>query len=103
MPYSGNGSTAPIGAVELSPRREPWVGEPSLSPSPLPPERERGAEGGVRALHPRVCALGYNLPPLTGLRKGRPHEEDFVNELMRHNISFVAYAFTNFKAAEFMQ
>jgi len=42
----------------------------------------------VRALHPRACALGYNLPPLTGLRKGRPHEEGFVNELMRHDTRF---------------
>src|SRR5271167_407983 len=55
---------------------------PPSPPSPLPLGRESGAEGGVRALHPRACALGYNLPPLTGLRKGRPHEEDFVNELV---------------------
>ena len=27
-------------------------------PSPLPPARERGAEGGVRAIEPRARALG---------------------------------------------
>jgi WD40 repeat protein len=36
----------------------------------------------VRDLHPRACALGHNLPPLTGLRKNRPHKEDFVGELL---------------------
>jgi hypothetical protein len=41
----------------------------------------------VRAPQPRACALGYNLPSLTGLRKGRPQEEDFVNRFMRHNTS----------------
>jgi len=60
---------------------------PPLPPSPLPLGRERGAEGGVRAVHPRACALGYNLPPLTGLRKGRPHEEDFVSELLTQQAS----------------
>ena len=29
-----------------------------LPPSPLPPARERGAEGGVRAIEPRTRALG---------------------------------------------
>ena len=55
---------------------------PPSPPSPLPLGRERGAEGGVRALHPRACALGYNLPPLTGLRESGPNEEDFVSELL---------------------
>ena len=55
---------------------------PPSPPPSLPLGRERGAEGGVRALHPRACALGYNLPPLMGLRKGRPHEEDFVSGLL---------------------
>ncbi|MGO8735369.1 MAG: hypothetical protein ACLQVM_21535, partial [Terriglobia bacterium] len=82
MPYSENGSTAPIGAVDLSPRREPWVGDPSLTPTPLPTSRERGADGGEWVVFPRACALGYNLPPLTGLRKGHPHVEDFNCELL---------------------
>jgi len=54
---------------------------PPSPPPPLAPERERGAEGGVRASSPRAYALGYFLPPLTGLRKGCSHEEIFVNEL----------------------
>jgi hypothetical protein len=59
------------------------VGQRALRhPRPLPLGRERGAEGGVRALDPRAGALGYNLPPLTGLKKGLLREEDFVNELM---------------------
>ena len=39
---------------------------PPSPPSPLPPRRERGAEGGVRAALPRACALGYIIPPLRG-------------------------------------
>ncbi|MGO8731463.1 MAG: hypothetical protein ACLQVM_01570, partial [Terriglobia bacterium] len=66
-PYSENGSTALIGAVDLSPRREPWVGDPSLTPTPRPTSREWGADGGEWVVFPRACALGYNLPPLTGL------------------------------------
>jgi hypothetical protein len=31
---------------------------PSLTPSPLPPARERGAEGGERVSEPRAYALG---------------------------------------------
>ncbi len=66
---------------------KPWVREPSLTPCPLcrRGDRERGVRqptDGVRAIHPRAYALGYNLPPLTGLPEGRPHEEDFVNERM---------------------
>ena len=58
---------------------------PPSPPSPLPLGRERGVpqtRDGVRALHPRAYALGYNLPPLTGLRKDRPHEKHFVSELL---------------------
>ena len=40
---------------------------PSLTPSPLPLRRERGAAGGVIAVKPRAHALGYFMPPLTGL------------------------------------
>ena len=64
---------------------------PPSPPSPLPLGRERGVpqtRDGVRALHPRACALGYNLPPLTGLRKGRPHEEDFVSGLLTQDTSW---------------
>jgi len=87
MPYSENGSTAPIGAAELSPRSRiaGWVSEPSLTPVPSPAGAGEGT--GVRALHPRACALGYNLPPLTGLRKGRPHEEDFISGLLTQDTS----------------
>ena len=60
---------------------------PPSPPSPLPPARERGAEGGVRAVQPRAHALGYYIPPLTGLRKGPPHEEDFVSELLTQDTS----------------
>jgi len=42
----------------------------TLTPVPSPARRERGAEGGVRAMEPRVCALGYSMPPLTGLKYG---------------------------------
>ena len=51
-------------------------------PSPLPLERERGAEGGVRAIEPRADALGYILSPLTGLREGYPHKAVFRKELL---------------------
>ena len=40
---------------------------PPSPPAPLPLVRERGAEGGVRAVPPRAYALGYFLAPLTGL------------------------------------
>ena len=60
---------------------------PPSPPSPLPLGRERGAEGRVRALRPRACALGYDLPPVTGLQKGRPHEEDFFSELPTQDTS----------------
>jgi len=40
---------------------------PPSPPAPLPRGRERGAEGGVRAVPPRAYALGYFLTPLTGL------------------------------------
>jgi hypothetical protein len=65
---------------------------PPSPPSPLPvaaaTEGCPALRDGVRALHPRAGALGYNLPPLTGLRKGRPHEEDFVRGLLTHDTSF---------------
>ena len=43
-------NSAPKERHKRSPRRQPWVEPPSLSPSPLPPARERGAEGGVRGI-----------------------------------------------------
>jgi len=46
--------------------------------SPLPPARERGAEGGVRASSPRAGALGYDLTPLPELWNGDTKREDFV-------------------------
>jgi len=39
----------------------------TLTPVPSPAPRERGAEGGVRAIKPRAYALGYSMPPHTGL------------------------------------
>ncbi|MGA2072187.1 MAG: hypothetical protein ABSH52_01675 [Terriglobia bacterium] len=41
--------------------------EPTLTPVPSPARRERGAEGGARVIQPRAYALGYSIPPLTGL------------------------------------
>ena len=38
----------------------------------------------------RSGALGYTLPPLTGLRKCRPHDENFVSELLTKNASMAA-------------
>jgi len=52
---------------------------PTLTPVPSPAERERGAEGGVRASWPRACALGYSIPPLTGLWETVAHGKDFLN------------------------
>ena len=34
------------------------------------------------------------IPPLTGLRKGHPHEDDFVNEVMRHNTGMCGFSVT---------
>ncbi len=45
-------------------RGSAWAPSP---PSPLPLARERGAEGGVRAVQPRAYALGHMMSPLTGL------------------------------------
>ncbi|MGO8734700.1 MAG: hypothetical protein ACLQVM_18145, partial [Terriglobia bacterium] len=44
--------------------------------------------GGEWVVFPRACALGYNLPPLTGLRKGHPHVEDFNCELLTQDTSW---------------
>jgi hypothetical protein len=70
MPYSENGSTAPIGAVELSPRREPWVGEPSLTPFPSPARAGEGCRrrGVGRLSHGLRPGLSRLAGPLTGLR-----------------------------------
>ena len=38
-------------------------GIPPSPPSPLPPVRERGAGGGVRAITPTAYAMGYVLAP----------------------------------------
>ena len=56
--------------------------DPTLTPVPSPARRERGAEGRVRAVKPRACALGYSMPPLTGLRKTGAHAKDFLDELL---------------------
>ena len=53
-----------------------------LSPFPSPAPRERGAEGGMRAGRPRAYALGYSIPPLTGLQKTAEAETNFVNGLV---------------------
>jgi len=57
---------------------------PAGPPSPPPPRAPalRPRAFGRRAeSSPRAYALGYFLPPLTGLRKACSHEENFVNEL----------------------
>jgi len=51
---------------------------PPSPPPPLPLGRERGAEGGVRAFDPRADALGYSLPPLTGLQETCPAEPQVI-------------------------
>jgi hypothetical protein len=71
----------------FSPRRKPWDREPSLTPSPLPPRRERGAEGRVRAVFPTTRAVGNRMPPLPGLRKGRLHGKDFLDEFLAQGFS----------------
>jgi hypothetical protein len=63
---------------------------PPSPPSPLPPARERGAEGGVRAPSPRADALGYHLTPLPGLWNGYPKLEYFVSELLTQETSEAA-------------
>ena len=72
-------------AKEGSPRHQPWVCEPSLSPVPSPARAGEGCpdlRDGVRAPSPRAGALGYDLPPLAGLRKDRLHEKDSLSELL---------------------
>src|SRR5450759_3352431 len=64
---------------------------PPSPPSPLPPVRERGAEGGVRALFPTAYAMGYELTPLTGLRNRRKCGADFRNGLVKHDTNEVAW------------
>jgi hypothetical protein len=58
-----------------------------MPPSPLPPAREGGAEGRVRAPSPKAAALGYDLTPLPGLRNGYPKREDFVRLLLTQDTS----------------
>jgi len=58
-----------------------------MPPSPLPPERERGAEGGAREIQPRADALAYSMSPLTGLPKTGGHENDYLNELLTQDTS----------------
>jgi len=61
---------------------KPWV-----APVPSPAPRERGAEGGLRAIEPRACALGYSMPPLSGLLGTVEHKNDFVNDFPTHDTS----------------
>jgi hypothetical protein len=51
----------------------------AYAPVPSPVLRERGAEGGVRAIQPRAYALGYSMPPLTGLSKTNPHSNCYCS------------------------
>ena len=73
---------------------QPWVGPhptPSPRPSPLPLSRprERGAGGGVTAFFfPRARALGYHVPPLTGLWSPIPRTCELINELLSHNSKY---------------
>ena len=48
-------------------------------PRPLSRQRERGAEGGVRARFPTAYAVGYVLTPLTGLGSGHLQGEGLIN------------------------
>ena len=60
----------------------------AYAPVPSPAQRERGADGGVRAVQPRACALGYSMPPLTGLRNDRAHDKNYRDELVSHDTTF---------------
>jgi len=53
---------------------------PPSPPSPLPLARERGVEGGVRALHPGLAPWSRvrGIPPLTGLRKQHYGDHGFA-------------------------
>src|SRR5579884_1709504 len=58
---------APAGAIEGSPRHQPWEKKASRRPlTPLP-----GLAAGVLSL-PTADAVSYLLPPLPGLPPGRP-------------------------------
>ena len=57
-------------------------GDPTLTPVPSPAQRDRGAEGGVRVREPRAYALGYSMPPLTGLLGTVEPEKELCNELL---------------------
>jgi len=59
----------------------------TLTPVPSPARRERGAEGGVRAIQPRAHALGYSISPLAGLRETRADEKDLFSELLTQDTS----------------
>jgi len=60
----------------------------AYAPVPSPARRERGAEGGVRALRPGAYTPGYFLSPLPGLRTARSEEAGFANEPWARETSF---------------
>ena len=66
------------------------MGLPS-PPARLPPGRERGAKGGARAVQPRAYALGYSMPPLTGLRKTGAHSNSEAEKGKQHGVYRVCY------------
>ena len=67
------------------------LSEPTLSPVPSPARRERGAEGGVRVTGPRAYALGYSMPPLTGLRKTGAHSNSKAERGKQPGVYRVCY------------
>ena len=85
MSCSQNDSTAP---VEFSPRREPWVGKPSLNPVPSPARagegrRKRGVGRLSQGLRP---GLQSSAPDGAGERI--PRLADLIDELALHDTSF---------------
>ena len=68
----------------------------TLTPVPSPARRERGAEGGVRAIQPRARALGYYLSPRPGLRAARQQAVGFVSEPSARETSF-HFPFSSFR------
>ena len=49
--------------------------------------RERGAEGGVRALSPRAAPWAIHIAPLTGLKSADCEYRHFFNELTTQDTS----------------
>ncbi len=73
--FPGCASSAPAGAKENSPGRQPWDFIPKRTSSPIGATEESSVEllsprwglASLVAREPRACALGYFLSPLSGL------------------------------------